>query len=132
MPEANAVKSEVTKLRYKMIDMATCATANCVYVATCMLCNKQYVGETSNALNIRVNNRRADIKRGAATDGAVNHALAHQCPATQELYSYAIIECGFDVDAKRKRMEIFWISQLMADQPYGLTQCPQMLWRYVT
>jgi len=40
----------------------TCKTSNAVYLMTCNVCNKQYVGETSMALNKRINLHRSDWK----------------------------------------------------------------------
>jgi len=40
----------------------TCKTSNAVYLMTCNVCNKQYVGETSMALNKWMHQHRSDCK----------------------------------------------------------------------
>ena len=42
--------------------MANCKTANVVYMIECIKCKKKYVGETENALHLRMNGRQSDIK----------------------------------------------------------------------
>ena len=56
------VKSSVTGKMYSIKASANCRTANVVYVIECTKCNKQYVGEMENALHIRMNSHRSDIK----------------------------------------------------------------------
>jgi hypothetical protein len=49
-----------------------CKTANMMYVISCDICGKQYVGATGNALNIRMNNHRTTIR---STSGQSQHKL---------------------------------------------------------
>ena len=53
----------------------TCKTKNLVYLISCKRCGLQYVGETENALHIRMNGHRSDI-RTRKTDKPV---AAHFC-----------------------------------------------------
>ena len=39
-----------------------CKASNCIYLITCFECNLKYVGQTGNALNLRINGHRSDIK----------------------------------------------------------------------
>ena len=53
--------------------MANCKTANVVYVIECTKCKKQYVGETENALHIRMNGHRSDIEHRRLEKPVANH-----------------------------------------------------------
>ena len=37
--------STVTGEKYKIDGYYTCETTNCVYLVTCVICNKQYIGK---------------------------------------------------------------------------------------
>ena len=54
--------SSATGKTYSIKASANCKTANVVYVIECTKCNKQRVGETENALHIRMNGHRSNIK----------------------------------------------------------------------
>ena len=45
---------------YSRVD-TTCKTANVVYLIECSRCRTQYVGETGNALHLRMNGHRSDF-----------------------------------------------------------------------
>ncbi|KAI0982329.1 hypothetical protein GJ496_007087 [Pomphorhynchus laevis] len=66
------------------------------------------------------------------TDGAVNNSIAHNMPNLLEFFSYTIIEQGFENISVRKRREAYWMGQLMADCPLGLTQGMSLVWRDIT
>ena len=55
-------RSSVTKKSYKVHTSVTCKTKGVVYLIECRKCPKQYVSLTKNALNIRLNGHRDDIK----------------------------------------------------------------------
>ena len=52
---------------------ATCKSANIVYLIECLKCKKQYVGETENALHLRMNGRRSDYYRKLADKPVAAH-----------------------------------------------------------
>ena len=57
----NTFTSNTTGRRYIIRNQFTCKTKNIIYMISCDRCNMQYVGETENALHIRMNGHRSDI-----------------------------------------------------------------------
>ena len=57
----NTFTSNTMGRRYTIRNQFTCKTKNIVYLISCDKCNMQYVGETENALHIRMNGHRSDI-----------------------------------------------------------------------
>ena len=62
-------KSSVTGKMYKIKATVNCKTSNVVYVIQCNCCSKQYVGETENALHVRMNGHWSDINHPSC----INH-----------------------------------------------------------
>ena len=54
--------SSVTGLKYVIRGSLSCKSKNVIYLITCKKCGKQYVGETGDPLNIRINNHRSSIR----------------------------------------------------------------------
>ena len=53
--------STTTSRCYYIFQGMGCKTRNVVYLITCKSCSKQYVGETKDPLNIRINGHRSSI-----------------------------------------------------------------------
>ncbi|KAI0987441.1 hypothetical protein GJ496_000055 [Pomphorhynchus laevis] len=123
-------RSNETKLEYRLSQNPTARRA-IVFTSHPAATMERW---TSNSLSIHVNNRRADIKRNDATEGAVRHALIHKDEnrCQQEYYHYTIIEQDFNSDKNRKGAEMKWIAQIMADDPYELTAAPPLKWQDLT
>ena len=80
-----------------------CKSRNVVYLIECKLCHLQYVGETQNALHIRMNGHRSEIldKRVSAHICNSSHSLSH--------LTIRILEnMRSENDQLRKRRESFW------------------------
>ena len=94
---------------------------------TCKVCNQQYVGETRNRLNLRMNSHRT------STQGC-EHVVSHKTVCVSCEFSCQILEkfAGdghFDVgdpdpEASKFRLtrEDFWIKRLRTLFPYGLNE----------
>ena len=97
----------------------TCKTGNLVYLIHCKKCGQQYVGETGNPLNERMNGHRYDIKDGKKTSVAAHFNQDGHLADHMQVMG---IETGFvDSDARRNRKR-YWISTLDTLQPKGMNK----------
>ena len=67
--------STVTRESYKIDDDYTCKSSNCIYLVTCGICDKQYVGKTTMSMRKRHKMHRMDIK--ANRFGLGSHFFKH-------------------------------------------------------
>ena len=58
--------STVTRESYKIDDNYTCKSSNCIYLVTCGICDKQYVGKTTMSMRKRHKKHRYEIKNNAS------------------------------------------------------------------
>ena len=124
--------SNVTNRKYKMINQTGenlhCQSQNIVYLCTCLTCNVQYVGETVQQMNERMNGHRT------AKDGC-KHEITHYKEACDGYnFQYQILEKlpgdGYDSSGEmdpvmltiRKAREDEWIKKLRTIYPYGLNE----------
>ena len=65
---------EILSTRNKKFKTAagSCSTNNCIYAAICRLCNKPYVGKSTQKENHRVNGHRDSLKTYIANPNVVN------------------------------------------------------------
>ena len=109
----------MTGQSYKVHTTATCKTKNLVYLIECRKCNKQYVGETENALHIRLNDHRSDVK----TKKMEKPVAAHfNLPGhSMEELTIMVIEKIWREDVQlRRRRESYWIHHLRSVAPEGM------------
>ena len=112
-------RSTVTSQSYKVHTTATCKTKNLVYLIECRKCNKQYVGETENALHIRLNGHRSDVK----TKKMEKPVAAHfNLPGhSMEDLTIMVFEKIWREDVQlRRRRESYWIHHLRSVVPEGM------------
>ena len=83
---------------------------------TCNICQKQYVGETSQTLNKRFRTHESVIRSHSENNIAEHFNLPNHSPI-----SYTVKIVGQEVDKnKRLRLEESWIHLLNTFQPNGL------------
>ena len=117
------VQSTSTGCSFNVRATATCKASNVIYIIECTLCNMQYVGETQNALHIRLNGHRNDMKHKrvdkpvAAHFNRPGHSLADLTIMVLELMR------SHNPDLRKKR-ESYWIYQLQSLHPRGLNLDP--------
>ena len=124
--------SNVTNRTYKITNPTGenlhCQSQNLIYLCTCLSCNVQYVGETAQKLNLRMNGHRT------AKDGC-RHEIHHYKEACNGYnFQYQILEklpgngynSSGEVDPDmltiRKAKEDEWIKKLRTIYPYGLNE----------
>ncbi|KAK2863636.1 hypothetical protein Q5P01_003169 [Channa striata] len=112
------VKNRFSKTIYKIDQVFTPQTHNCVYLIFCLKCGIQYVGETKNSIRTRMWQHRYNIKNNKeANTPLVNHFILHGMQALRVagLQSHS---CWTDI--QRKMYERRWIYRLHTLEPIGL------------
>ena len=108
--------SKTSGKSYNMRSSTTCKTANLIYLIQCKKCGCQYVGETEQALNERMNSHRTDI-RHKKTEKPVANSRDHTMDDVQVM----VIERIWRNDTVlRKIREKRWISTLDTSWPNGM------------
>ena len=118
--ETSNFSSTTTGRSYKILQSTSCKTNNCVYLITCKVCQKQYVGETGD-LRRRINNHRSTIKTKKLREPVGEHfnLEGHKW----EDMSVVVIDHNPDwSDAERKRKEKFWMHRLQSFRPNGINK----------
>ena len=62
LASTTAFISQKTIRKFKIYHKVNCKSEHVIYLMECTLCNKQYVGKTETAFNIRLSNHRKDTK----------------------------------------------------------------------
>ena len=115
----NRFRSATTGEEFRVKATADCRTSNVVYLIECSRCSIQYVGETENALRIRLTGHRSDIHHRRLDRPVAKHfnLLDHSL----DDLTIMIIEKIHRVDALfRKRRESHWIQAVRSLTPDGL------------
>lgn len=133
-------ESTITRKAYKVINPflnpLTCSSTNVIYLVTCSRCGIQYVGETSNGLNKRMNGHRYTIRNKKMTLLAEHFSGNDEgCNITH--FKVQPIERVSDdqknVKTSRLKRESFWIKELRTLTPYGLNdRLDSYNWRFRT
>ena len=71
--QGNQITSSNTGNTHTVKDHITCNTQQVIYIITCTLCNKQYTGQTSLSLRLRMNNHISSIRRKDTKQPVANH-----------------------------------------------------------
>ena len=106
----------VTSVTYTTNCRATCASKCVVYLATCSICGKQYVGNTTQTLRKRVTGHRNK------TESALHEHLVkfHGGYNFNDIFKFNVItESSTD---RILDMESWWIHKLRCNEPYGLNR----------
>ena len=121
--QSDTAISSVTLCQYKTPTMCKCTTMNVVYLLTCSVCQKQYVGETKRAFMIRYKEHMKDIEYKRDKPLA-HHAQQHQeVAATFTPQILEVIRLNPELDSTttvRRKREIHWIYTLRTLAPEGL------------
>ena len=113
---AKSASGATVKLRCN----TSCKTTNVVYLITCTKCGKQYVGETGDHVNQRMNGHRDDWKHKRFERSPV---AEHFCSPEHDFLKHAAL-CCLDhnpqwTDRTRKVGESYWTRLLNTLRLYG-------------
>ena len=96
-----SASGETIKLRCN----TSCKTTNIVYLITCTKCGKQYVGETGDHVNQRMNDHRDDWNTSGSRGLLLQKTSVHQnmisssTPHFVHLYMYRV----YDLESKTRK-----------------------------
>ena len=115
--------SSISLISYPTPKNCLCSTKNVIYLLTCSVCQKQYVGETKRAFKVRYKEHCKDLEYNR-NKPVVIHALTHKGHNVYLVPQILEVIKG-DPDlarttAYRKRREIHWIYTLRTMSPEGL------------
>ena len=102
-------KSQKTKREYRINRHYTCQTTFCVYLATCHLCQAQYIGQTTKTMQKRHYGYRSEVKRAA--DGIGEHFHKHAVDLGLSLNT--------QMDQIMQHCNITIIANVEPDQPWS-------------
>ena len=94
----------------------SCTSKNVIYLITCTECKKQYVGQTSQQLNTRINHHRSSIFNKSGT--YISNHFNFPDHTIQNLKVQAIDQAN--TRQELNNLEKFWIQTLDTVQPFGL------------
>ena len=115
MDTSNTITS-TEGISYKIQGKFTCQSRYIMCVMTCNICQKQYVGETSQTLNKRFRMHESVIRSNSENNIAEHFNLPNHSPIS---YTVKIVSQEVDKN-KRLRLEESWIHLLNTFQPNGL------------
>ena len=92
MTEAKEFESNATKKKYKIIGEKDCNSKNVIYQLDCKYCKKQYIGQTSNPLRVRMTGHRADISHQDEEKPVGKHAVFHQKTKLEDCYKVKTVK----------------------------------------
>lgn len=103
---------------FKLSQVFTPQTTNCVYVLFCSKCGKQYIGQTKNSIATRMWQHRYNIKHNRGTEKPmVKHFVSH---GLQSVRVSGIQGNALWTDYERRKFERIWIQRLDSKEPFGL------------
>lgn len=112
------VQNRINKTIYKVTQIFTPQTCNCVYIIFCSRCGTQYIGETKNSISTRMTQHRYNIRHNKeAHTLLVKHFISH---GWQSLRVAGIQSNSGWTVGQRKKRERQWIHRLDTKEPWGL------------
>ena len=106
---------------YKILTNVSCKSKNVVYLITCRVCKKQYIGETEDGLNMRINNHRSSITTKKMHLPVAQHFnLDHH--SWEDMIVVPIDHNSTWTTDQRVAKENFWQYTLKTIEPDGLNK----------
>ena len=121
--------STYTRRQYNIIRPYNCHTKNTIYLITCSLCNKQYVGETQRKLSERLTDHRSNVLTHKNTPIGIHFNLpGHSINnilitpimdlPPSDLFTYR--DNPTKLRLKLLELEANWQQRLMTYEPHGI------------
>ena len=110
--------STKTGKTYPLRHNFTCISKNVIFLITCTKCKKQYVGLTTQQLNVRINHHRSNIFNRIKT------YVSNHFNFQDHNISVQVTPQGPNMCQKLQNLEAYWIHTLQTMQPLGLNVSP--------
>ena len=130
--EGSKFKSYTTGIEYRVYHKMNCTSPWVIYLCSCKVHKKQYVGKSKPKLNIRMNNNRNHLRIKKRDCKLVQHFLdSSTCSFETDLEIMPIEQIRMQALDDRsteqkqevlKRREIFWQHRLKTFEPMGLNK----------
>ena len=123
LEEGDKFMSIVTKKSYKIIGNVNCNSKGVIYLATCTICNVQYVGSTATPFKVRFRNHKSDMKNNRSRCELAVHfnSKAHRLEQIRFMVIEQILNVSNLPQILTKR-EAYWMAQLCTSHPHGLNK----------
>jgi len=118
----STIQSSITKIQYPITHTMCCDSHNIIYLINCTKCRKQYVGQTSRKLKMRLNEHRSDIKLNKNTTISIHfNSPLH---TINNLTITPIEQLANNDPSELLSREQFWMNTLQTKYPKGLNNYP--------
>lgn len=111
-------------INYAITSNLDCSSRGIIYLASCSLCEKQYVGQTENTLRERWAHHKYDILNNIETNALAKHnETEHQLQSTFNVIPIEKVPDQKSNELNRQlrlEREQFWIDKLGTFPPFGL------------
>ena len=104
-------------LSFPILHNLDCSSTHCVYVITCKRCFKQYVGQTSNPLGVRISQHLRDIRVSSSASPVAAHFSNGDCSSVD--FSFFALERALSTSIRLCK-EARWIRRLRSRFPNGM------------
>jgi hypothetical protein len=116
--QSQTFTSTTTKTQYPIKHSLDCSSHNVIYLITCPICHKQYVGETGRKLKTRLAEHCADTR--LRRDKPVGKHFNLPGHSAENIHIMAIdrpYTCNTNI---RKTLELHWVHTLQTVTPQGI------------
>jgi hypothetical protein len=128
LPNQKTFVSYQNKSKFQLQSNLDCDSKNVIYLISCKLCQKQYVGETKCPFRWRATRHLCDIRHDEDTNVAQHFNLpGHSVDRHFEIMpieQLPLSATAEETDKQRKLRESFWIKQLKTKWPSGINVDP--------
>ena len=121
--EKSFTSSKTGKI-YPLRHNFTCTSKNVIYLITCTKCKKQYVGLTTQQLNVRINHHRSSIFNRIKTYISNHFNFPDHNISNLSVQIIDTPQEGPNTFQRLQKLEAYWIHTLRTMQPLGLNVSP--------
>jgi len=115
---SSCFKDPRSSLVYPILGHFTCDSSHCIYVIYCSHCFFLYVGQTSNAVRVRINEHLRSLSSPTPSSLLASH-FSQSCSPT--FFRWVVLDRCFSKE-RRLEKEARWIRIFRSQHPHGLNR----------
>ena len=120
---SSTFQCKTTRKTYKIFCSVNCKSSNVIYLLECAVCGLQYVGESKQQFNRRLNGHRSDLNIKPYLPVSQHFRLpGHNVNDFQDMKVTIIEQDHAWKDSEREARESFWIQELGVLYPSGINK----------